>query len=397
MTIIIHAYKFRIYPTKSQEHMLIQTLDTCRHLYNDSLDERNKYHFGFFDQKKLLTQRRKEDKYLKQIHSQVAQNVVLRLDKAFQAFFLHLTKYPKFKRNTKYNSFTYPQYGGFRFDENKKKSRIRLAMIGSIKIRLHREPIGTPKACTVIRDIDQWFVCITTEVDNVGDVDKETSVSMNNNNTSVGIDLGLTTLATLSDGKEFENPRHLQQSVTKIKQQQRNLSRKTKGSNNRRKARILLAKTWRKVRRQRDDTAHKISRHLADNYETIVFEDLKIPQMVKNHNLASAIMDAAWGKLRLLTAYKAEQRGGQVMLVDPSGTTQKCSGCGNVVPKDLSERMHECPYCGLCIGRDLNSAREILQRGLEQAHVEGEPLLVQRKRISKFNRGSKKPTNFSCG
>lgn len=268
-------------------------------------------------------------------------------------------------------------------------------MIGSVKIHLHREPIGTPKACTIIRDIDQWFVCITTEVDD-NNAETQDRMSNKNKNPPVGIDLGLTTLATLSDDTKFENPKHLQHSTAKIKQQQRDLSRKTKGSNNRRKARIILAKTWRKVRRQRDDTAHKISRHLADNYSLIVFEDLKIPNMVKNHHLASAIMDATWGKLRLLTAYKAEQRSGQVILVNPYGTTQKCSGCGNVVPKDLSERTHDCPYCGLYIGRDPNSARVILQRGLEQAHVEGEPLLV-RKRISKFDRGSKKPTNFSCG
>ncbi len=361
-------------------------METCRHLYNNSLDERNNQHINFYEQKKLLTQRRKCDKYLKQVHSQVSQDVLLRLDKSFQAFFLRIRKYPKFKRHTKYNSFTYPQHGGFTLDGN----RIRLAMIGSVKIHLHREQTGTPKTCTVIRDIDQWYVCITTEVDNI-DVDKERSV----NKPNVGIDLGLTTLATLSDDEKFENPRHLKHSIAKIKQQQRSLSRKTKGSNNRTKARVLLAKTWRNVRRQRDDAAHKISRYLADNYGMIVFEDLKVAQMVKNHNLASAIMDAVWGKLRLLTAYKAEQRSGQVILVNPSGTTQKCSGCGNVVPKDLSERMHECPYCGLCIGRDLNSAREILRRGLEQAHVEEEPLLV--KRISKFDRGSRKPTNFSCG
>lgn len=386
---MIRTYKFRIYPTKAQEQRLLQTLDTCRHLYNNSLDERNKQHINFYEQKKLLTQRRKEDKYLKQVHSQVVQDVLLRLDKSFQAFFLRIRKYPRFKRHTKYNSFTYPQYGGFNLDGN----RIRLAMIGSVKIRLHREPIGTPKACTVIRDIDQWFVCITTEVEQ----NTQTQDTNNNKNPPVGIDLGITTLATLSDGKKFENPRYLKRSIAKIKQQQRNLSRKTRGSNNRRKARIILAKTWRKVRRQRDDTAHQISRRLADNYSMIVFEDLKIPNMVKNHNLASAIMDATWGKLRLLTAYKAEQHRGKMILADPSGTTQKCSGCGNVVPKDLSERMHECPYCDLCIGRDLNSAREILQRGLEQARVEGEPLLIQRKRTSKFARGSKKPTNFSCG
>ena len=108
--------------------------------------------------------------------------------------------------------------------------------------------------------------------------------------------------------------------------------------------------------------------------------------MVKNHSLASAIMDASWGQLRRLTAYKAERRGGRVILVNPSGTSQKCSGCGEMVPKELSERVHDCPRCGLVVDRDVNAARNILERGLEQARVEAEPLLVQRRRISKFGR-----------
>jgi putative transposase len=139
---------------------------------------------------------------------------------------------------------------------------------------------------------------------------------------------------------------------------------------------------WRKVRRNRDDFVHKTSRKLAENYDTIVFEKLNINNMVKNHNLAAAIMDATWGKLRQMTAYKVERRGGQVIIVNPSGTSQKCSGCGVVVPKDLSVRTHECPSCKLVLDRDHNAAMNILKLGLEQAHVEKQPLLV--KRISKF-------------
>ena len=146
----------------------------------------------------------------------------------------------------------------------------------------------------------------------------------------------------------------------------------------------MLAKTWRKVRNQRLDAAHKVSTALASEYSVIIFEDLKIMNMVKNHNLASAIMDASWGQLRRLTAYKAERRGGRVILVNPSGTSQKCSGCGIMVPKGLGERTHSCPSCNLVLDRDVNAARNILAAGLEQAHVEGQPLLVQRRRISKF-------------
>jgi len=119
--------------------------------------------------------------------------------------------------------------------------------------------------------------------------------------------------------------------------------------------------------------------------------------MVKNHSLASAILDATWGKLRRLTVYKAERRGRRVILVEPSGTTQICSGCGEIVPKELSVRTHACPRCGLVLDRDLNAARNILERGLERARAETEPLLVPAIRISKFRRGSEKPTSFRSG
>ena len=143
-------------------------------------------------------------------------------------------------------------------------------------------------------------------------------------------------------------------------------SRKKKSSSNREKAKLRIEKAWRQVRRQRDDTAHKASRKLADNYGIVVFEDLRIKNMVKNHRLASAILDATWSKLRRLTAYKAEKRGGgRVVLVEPRGTSQECSGCHEIVEKSLSVRIHLCPHCGLMLDRDVNAATNILARGLE--------------------------------
>ena len=171
--------------------------------------------------------------------------------------------------------------------------------------------------------------------------------------------------------------------MRRVRSLQRGLSRKGIGSNNREKARTALAKAWRRVRRQRDDFTQKTSRFLVDNHGTIMFEELNIRNLTKNHNLASAILDSAWGRLRRLTAYKAERRGGRVMLVNPSGTSQKCSGCGNVEHLELSDRTFTCSACGLTLDRDVNAARNILQRGLERAPVEEKPLLVRR-RISKF-------------
>jgi putative transposase len=281
-------------------------------------------------------------------------------------------KYPKFKRKEKYNSFTYPQYGGFKLAA----TRLVLSKIGSIKIKMHRSVVGIPKQCTIIRDVDQWYCCISCEVD-----DSDVS-SLIEEKKAVGIDVGLNNLLTLSDGQKIENPRRLKTPMQKMKSLQRSLSRKKKGSKNREKARLALAKLHRKVRNQRNDYAHKVSTKISKEYTTVVFEDLSINRMVKNHNLAQAIMDAVWGKLRLYTAYKVEKNGGQTILVNPYGTSQKCSGCSEVVKKDLSIRMHECPSCGLVLDRDHNAALNILKLGLEQAHAEKQPLLI--KRISKF-------------
>jgi putative transposase len=154
------SYKFRLYPTEPQVKILNDTIESCRHLYNDSLGERGcDWDIGFWEQKQLLALRKQYDKYLEQVHSQVLQDVILRVDKAFQAFFKKIMKYPRFKRREKYNSFTYPQYGGFRF----KHGKLVLSCIGAIDIEMHRIPAGALKRCTVIRDVGQWYCCITTD------------------------------------------------------------------------------------------------------------------------------------------------------------------------------------------------------------------------------------------
>nr|WP_276977918.1 transposase [Ferrimicrobium acidiphilum] len=370
---MLTTYRFRLYPTETQEHLMSDTLETCRLLYNGLLDDRIQTKAAAFEQKRALTAFRHGNKFLSVVHSQVLQDVVLRLDKAYGAFFAGLGRYPKFKRRGRYNSFRYPQIGGFKIVDGK----LRLSKIGLIRARLHRPIEGLPKTCTIVRDIDQWYACISAETEPSKPVEPQ-------NGRPVGVDLGVVNLATLSDGQVFENLRHLTDSIARIKSLQRRLSRKKKGSANRQKARVSLAKAWRKVRNQRLDATHKVSTSLASEYSTIIFEGLKISNMAKNHSLASAIMDACWGQLRRLTAYKAEGRGGRVTLVDPRGTSQKCSGCGVMVPKGLEERTHSCPDCGLVLDRDVNAARNILAAGLGQARAEGQPLLVQRRRISKF-------------
>ncbi len=379
------SYKFRLYPTEEQVKKLEDTIETCRHLYNDSLGERSiDWDVGFYEQKQLLTLRKQESKYLKQVHSQVLQDVLLRLDKAYQAFFKKLARYPKFKTKGKYNSFTYPQHNnGWKIKDNK----LVLSCIGAIKIKMHRIPVSTLKRCTIIRDVDQWYCCITTTDDGI----EKKPIANVNTTKPAGIDVGLLNWLTLSDGKVIpNNTLDFATQARKIKQLQRNLSRKQKGSKNREKARIALAKAWRQIRRCRDDFVHKASKTIIadDGYTFIVFEKLNIANMVKNHHLAQAIMDATWGKLRQYTAYKVERRGGRVVTVLPNGTSQKCSRCGVVKAKeenklDLSVRIFKCHSCGLVIDRDLNAAKNIEKLGLEQTHAEEQPLLV-RQRISKF-------------
>jgi putative transposase len=199
---------------------------------------------------------------------------------------------------------------------------------------MHRIPIGTLKRCAIIRDVNQWYYCITIE-------DWINSIEASPIQSAVGIDCGLEKIVALSTGEMIENPRHLLHSAAKMRKLQRLLSLKKAGSKNRERVKTSLAKAWRKVRNQRLDYCHEEYTKLAVKHDTIVFEDLTINNMAKNHKLASAIMDATWGQLQRFSAYKVERRGGQCILVNPNGTSQKCSRCGAVSggKLDLSVRI----------------------------------------------------------
>jgi len=231
---------------------------------------------------------------------------------------------------------------------------LNLSKIGDIKLTQHREIESKIKTCTIKRDVDQWYVSFSVEMNNIPCTEMTDK--------SIGIDLGLKSLITLSDSKQIESPQFLRKSENKLAKQQRNLSRKKKGSNNRNKQRIEVAKIHRYIRNQRHDLTHKISIKLVKAYDLIVFEKLQIQNMVKNHRLAKSISDAGWNQLIQFTKYKAEHAGKVVELVDPKNTTQNCSSCGTKVPKSLSVRTHKCLYCGLELDRDVNAAINILER-----------------------------------
>lgn len=354
------TFKYRLYPTKQQKQLLSDTLESCRVLYNCALEQRKIAYrqFGislnYYNQANEL-----KELGFKHIHSQVLQDVLKRVDKSFKNFFRRVKSgekpgYPRFKGYGWYDSFTYPQSGFSLSGGSKGNQKLKLSKIGNIKVKLHRTMQGKIKTCTIKREINQWYVCL---------VCKAAPEILPKTGKAVGVDVGIEKFAALSDGALIENPKFLRKSELKLKYEQRLLSRKKKGSSSRKKQRDKLAKLHRKIRNQRNDFLHKESRKLVENYDVIVFEDLKIKNMVKNHHLAKSISDASWSRFTEYVSYKAESAGKKVVFVNPKGTSQVCSGCGAVVKKSLSVRVHKCPHCGLVLDRDINAAINILRRG----------------------------------
>lgn len=374
IVIMKKVYTFRIYPTRNQEIKFNRTLSICRHLYNDSLEERKRqadlnrlkrefsvFPWGlpewinYYDQKRKLTATKTS--LQKDIYSQVLQDVIKRVDRSFKNFFNGFG-YPRFQGRNRYNSFTYPQ-SGFSIETGK----LNLSKIGSIRIIQHREIEGKIKTCTIKKDIDQWYVSFSCDIDK--------SIAPVEAKTEIGIDVGLSSLLTLSNGEQIQPPKFLRESEDKLTHQQKRLSRKKLRSKNRNNQRIKVAKVYRKIRNQRKDFAHKTSKALVDTFDHIVFEDLQIQNMMQNHHLAKSISDAGWYQLMILTKSKAECAGKVVEFVNAINTSQNCSGCGNPVPKDLSVRMHSCPFCGLVLDRDHNAAINILNRSISTVGTTG--------------------------
>ncbi len=355
------AYKFRLYPNKQQEAMLDLTLETCRHLYNLALaDRKNAYEVEgisrtYEDQAAMLTVEKKNGNF-KGVFSQVLQDVLRRLDKSFKAFFRRIKAgeepgYPRFKGEGWYKSFTYPQ-AGFKLEG----SKLTLSKIGSIRIFKHREVEGKIKTCTIKKDkLGHWYAVLVSEIEDVPQIEPKTAI---------GIDVGLKNQVATSTGETIQYPRYYVRAETLLAVAQRNLSRKKKGSSNRQKAKTKVARLHQRIQNHRDEFLHQVSRKLVDSADLIVFENLNISGMLKNHHLAKHIQDHAWGKLIQFTKSKAEKAGKIVELVDARYTSQKCSQCGIMVPKTLANRTHACPNCSLQMDRDINASLNIVTLGL---------------------------------
>jgi len=386
---MLKAFKYRLYPTRKQADALQFTLDRNRELYNAALEERkeayrmSRIRISYEMQSAQLPEIKEIRPEFKEIYSQILQDTLKRVDKAFKAFFKRCKEgktpgYPRFHGYDRYDSFTYPQIEKLKGKptisiENKK---VVLPKIGHIKVKQHRPLEGKAKTCTIKREGDYWYAIFACVVD--------AQKKLPYTDLAIGIDMGLKYFMTDSHGDVVENPRYFRKSRGCLKKLQQRLSKKKKKSNRRKKAVKSVAKAHKKVRNQRKDFHHKEACILVDTFETIIFEDLSMHHMVRKpkvkqdengkylpngaaakSGLNKSLLDAGWASFIELVKHKAECAGVTVYEVDPKKTSQICSACHKESEhKDLSVRTHVCVHCGVVLDRDHNAAINILDRGL---------------------------------
>jgi putative transposase len=358
------AFKYRLYPTATQQELLrMQLSEACR-LYNAALQERRDAYrshgesLNYYTQANQLKEIRDAgDLSLPNYHC--AQDVLKRLDKAFQAFFQRIKRrekpgFPRFKSARRYDSITFPSHGdGNRLlKPEQRKTHLRVQGVGEIKILLHRPIVGEIKTVSVKRECEDWYACFS-----VGCAAKPLPLLDN----SVGIDVGLESFAVLSNGESIPNPRWYRVAQKRLRRAQRKVARRVhKRSHRRRKAILALRNIHRRIYRLRNDFQHKQSFQLIQNFGTIAIEDLNIKGLAGGM-LSKAVYDVGWASFFSKIAYKAESAGRILIKVNPAGTSQTCL-CGAAVRKLLSNREHVCIECGLVAPRDFISAQVILQR-----------------------------------
>lgn len=349
------AYKFRIYPNQEQQEFLAKCFGCSRFVYNHFLRlttdvyAESKKQFKYKEWAKLLISLKSEYEWLKEVNSQALQQTLKDLESAINRFFKKLAKFPRFKKRSNRQSFRVPQHFLIL-----KEGKLDLPKMEPIKMVIHREVEGIPKSITISKTPSgKYYASIITELDI-----KKAPL----NGEKIGLDLGLKEFAITTKPEKFPNPKYFQKSLRRLKIRQRRLSRKVKGSNNRNKSRIRVARIHEKVANQRLDYQHKISLKLTCENQAIGVEDLNIKGMVKNRKLSKQISDVAWGQFIALLEYKGDLYGCEINRVDrffPS--SKRCSNCG-YIKEDLilKDREWDCPECYTHHDRDINAAQNIL-------------------------------------
>lgn len=374
----MRTFEYRLYPNTEQSHLLMQCLIGSRLLYNEMLEAvkqqyENKQTFpGKYD----LTARFK-GRGGEHIPATTVQTLADRLSKALKGFLARKELgckggFPRFKKGNQWHSIQLRQYGTSRdvwLDEDNKHLHVPAKLGKSLKIKLHRPFEGAPKTVhLVLRADNHWYALIVCET-----LPQTEHLPSACSHVDIGIDVGLTSFLTDSEGHTIANPRFYRASQRTLRRKQRTLCRRQRGSHRKRKAAKNVAKTHLKIDRERRDFHFKTAKPYADGYHHIAVENLQITNMVKNHHLSKSIMDASWGAFLDILSDKAARAGHQVIRVTPRFTSQKCYKCGEIVQKSLSVRTHMCPFCGFVADRDVNAARNILVTGQGMAFKRQRP------------------------
>ena len=359
------TFKYRLLGNNSTFNKADNWLRLCRELYNAALAEKiyaysgQKANISSYSQMKELPELKVAFPEYDNVGSQVLQEVLERLDRAYKAFFRRARNgngkvgFPRFKGRDRYDSFTLKQVGwklGGKY--------LIIRNIGRFKLRLSRPIEGNIKTITIHRhSTGKWYACF-----NCDNVSEKRLAGLGK---AIGLDVGIKSFLVDSEGNRVENPQYLRQSQRLLRVRQRALCRRNKGSVGRAEARLLVAKAYEKIRNQRSDFLHKLANHYVKNYGVICVEDLNIRGMVKNHHLARSISDAGWGLFIGLVEYKAAEAGRKLIRIPRfEPTSRVCSACG-VINQDLTlnDRQWVCKACGVLHDRDFNAAKNIVRVG----------------------------------
>ena len=360
------AYKFRLYPNNEQKEYFSKCFGCVRFFYNKSLSDMIEYYKTHKDFKNITPATYKDEfPFLKEVDSLALANAQLNRNSAYKAFFRGVNKFPKYKSKKNDQSYTTNnQKGSIRLSDNSKY--ITIPKCKRIRIKKHRNFSGVIKSATISKTTDDKYyisILVETEIKELPKTDK-----------TIGLDLGVKDLVITSNGLKYKNHKYLAKSEKKLAREQRKFSHMVKGSSNRNKQRIKIARIYKHINNQRNDYLHKLSKHIIDENQIICVEDLKVMNMTKDNDYNKSLLDSSMSRLLTMLTYKASwYRRTIVKIPSDYPSSQLCSSCGykNSITKNLSVRTWTCPHCQSKHDRDINASINILRKGIEMLSKDG--------------------------